>query len=103
MNFRTRPSPELAASLGITPTPEGAAPVLIPADQVKPEDIATPWIEYRDGQPVIVATGGRFIPQGIRLADSDLDFTAALAGLDPLTDVSLLVLPDIGMIDSLEL
>ncbi|MFB7860605.1 hypothetical protein [Streptomyces sp. NPDC056069] len=58
-------SPEQAASLGLAPT----EPALIPADQVKPEDIGTLKIEYRDGQPVIVISGGPAIPAGIVVAD----------------------------------
>ncbi|MER5257869.1 hypothetical protein [Streptomyces sp. NPDC002855] len=59
-------SPEQAAALGLTPASAGtpAAPLrtVIPADQVKPEDIAKLAIEYREGQPVIVASGGKVIP-----------------------------------------
>ncbi|MGW2860847.1 hypothetical protein [Streptomyces sp. NPDC001205] len=62
-------SPEQAASLGLTPTPEGAAPALIPADQVKPEDIGKLSIEYRDGQPVIVVSGGRYVPAQLSILD----------------------------------
>lgn len=65
-------SPEWLASLGATPTPEAAAPtepVLIPAGQVKPEDIGTLSIEYRDGQPVIVVSSGTYIPAGLPVVD----------------------------------
>lgn len=58
-------SPEMMASLGLTPTPEATSPqepTLIPATEVKPEDIGTLSIEYRDGQPVIVVRGGTVIP-----------------------------------------
>ncbi|MFE3206513.1 hypothetical protein [Embleya sp. NPDC059237] len=61
-------SPEQAASLGLTPTPEGTAPTeptLVPADQVKPEDVGTLTIEYRDGRPVIVVSGGQFVPAAL--------------------------------------
>ncbi|MGY0460891.1 hypothetical protein ACW14Y_11610 [Kitasatospora sp. cg17-2] len=51
-------SPEQMASLGMTPVPEATEPTLIPADQVKPEDLAALAIEYRDGWPVIVVNGG---------------------------------------------
>ncbi|MGW3228589.1 hypothetical protein [Kitasatospora sp. NPDC001095] len=62
-------SPEQMASLGLTPAPDGTALALIPADQVKPEDIGTLSIEYRDGRPVIVVSGGTVIPGGITVAD----------------------------------
>ncbi|MER5847569.1 hypothetical protein ABT126_11020 [Streptomyces sp. NPDC002012] len=45
--------------------PETTEPVLIPADQVKPEDIGKLSIEYRDGQPVVVVSGGRVIPAAL--------------------------------------
>ncbi|MFB6878859.1 hypothetical protein [Streptomyces sp. NPDC056323] len=44
-------------------TPETTEPAPIPADQVKPEDIGKMAIEYRDGQPVIVVSGGKYIPE----------------------------------------
>ncbi|GHD80108.1 hypothetical protein ACFQL8_36070 [Streptomyces goshikiensis] len=51
-------------------TPETPQPALIPADQVKPEDIGTLSIEYRDGQPVIVVSGGTVIPAGLKVVGS---------------------------------
>ncbi|WP_030396127.1 hypothetical protein [Kitasatospora purpeofusca] len=73
-------SPEMLASLGRTPTPEASAPAeptLVPADQVKPEDIGALSIEYRDGKPVIVISGGRAIPRHIPTVrqGEDLDLT----------------------------
>ncbi|MFF4104375.1 hypothetical protein [Streptomyces sp. NPDC001903] len=76
----TQMSPEQAANLGLTPTPEGAVPtelVLIPASEVKPEDIGTLSIEYREGQPVIVVSGGTVIPAGLTVADASGDAVAA--------------------------
>ncbi|MGW8779763.1 hypothetical protein ACWGNM_17115 [Streptomyces sp. NPDC055796] len=62
----------------ITPEAKGPAPVqlttppvLVPADQVKPEDIAKLAIEYRDGQPVIVVSGGTYSPVGLKVVDAD--------------------------------
>ncbi|GHD83203.1 hypothetical protein ACFQL8_28295 [Streptomyces goshikiensis] len=49
--------------------PETTEPVLIPADQVNPEDIGTLSIEYREGQPVIVVSGGTAIPAGLTVVD----------------------------------
>ncbi|MGW3073553.1 hypothetical protein [Kitasatospora sp. NPDC001132] len=63
-----------------TPNSKGPAPVqvkpettesaLIPADQVKPEDVGALSIEYRDGQPVIVVSGGKYIPAELPIVDS---------------------------------
>ncbi|GAA1246468.1 hypothetical protein GCM10009665_41750 [Kitasatospora nipponensis] len=57
-------SPEQMAGLGSPPSPQATAPepTLIPADQVKPEDVATLSIEYRDGRPVVVVSGGKYVP-----------------------------------------
>ncbi|MFF2544004.1 hypothetical protein ACFVUY_15715 [Kitasatospora sp. NPDC058063] len=66
-------SPEQMANLGLTPTPETAAPkepAPIPASEVKPEDIATLSIEYRDGQPVVVASGGKYVPSELPVVSS---------------------------------
>ncbi|MFD3788814.1 hypothetical protein [Streptomyces cyaneofuscatus] len=49
--------------------PAATEPAPIPADQVKPEDIGTLSIEYRDGQPVIVVSGGKSIPAGLTIVD----------------------------------
>ncbi|MFF4104359.1 hypothetical protein [Streptomyces sp. NPDC001903] len=48
---------------------EATQPPLIPADQVKPEDVGTLAIEYRDGVPVIVVSGGPVIPAIVRVED----------------------------------
>ncbi|MFD0416806.1 hypothetical protein [Streptomyces sp. NPDC127108] len=76
-------------------TPDVTEPPVVPAGQVKPEAVATLAIEYRDGRPVIVATGGIFIPQKIRLAGSGFVYTSVLMTAEDLTnDVPLFVLPD---------
>ncbi|GHD80100.1 hypothetical protein ACFQL8_36065 [Streptomyces goshikiensis] len=46
-------------------TPEQTTPVLIPADQVKPQDKGTLSIEYREGRPVIIVSGGEWAPADI--------------------------------------
>ncbi|MFD7838252.1 hypothetical protein [Streptomyces sp. NPDC059761] len=66
-------------------TPKTAEPVLIPAAEVKPEDIATLSIEYRDGQPVIVATGGTVIPAGLAVVDGSGKGAAARYSMIRLT------------------
>ncbi|MGW3228590.1 hypothetical protein [Kitasatospora sp. NPDC001095] len=60
-------------------TPETTEPALIPPDQVKPEDVGTLSIEYRDGQPVIVVSGGRYIPAGLTVVDGSGNAVAAYA------------------------
>ncbi|MFF4104370.1 hypothetical protein [Streptomyces sp. NPDC001903] len=52
-------------------TTEVADAALIPAAQVKPEDIGTLSIEYRDGVPVVVVSGGRSLPNRIAIARAD--------------------------------
>ncbi|MFD9302229.1 hypothetical protein ACFWCB_05980 [Streptomyces sp. NPDC060048] len=44
------------------PTTAPTTPQLIPASEVKPEDIGTLSIEYRDGKPVIIVNGGTAVP-----------------------------------------
>ncbi|GLV85758.1 hypothetical protein Slala03_54470 [Streptomyces lavendulae subsp. lavendulae] len=65
-------SPEQMAHLGLSPSPGATPPepTLIPADQVKPEDIATLSIEYRDGRPVVVASGGKYAPSELPVVNS---------------------------------
>ncbi|MFE6904098.1 hypothetical protein ACFVFJ_46130 [Streptomyces sp. NPDC057717] len=75
-------SPAQMANLGLSPSPEATAsePTPIPADQVKPEDIATLSIEYRDGQPVVVASGGKYVPSELPIANgSDAAYAARFA------------------------
>ncbi|MER5807800.1 hypothetical protein ABT143_06325 [Streptomyces sp. NPDC002033] len=43
--------------------------VLIPADQVKTEDIGTLSIEYLDGQPLIAVSGGKYISAALTVVD----------------------------------
>ncbi|UQX04745.1 hypothetical protein [Streptomyces sp. RerS4] len=64
-------SPELAASLGLTAKPEGTAPALVPADQVKPEDIGTLDLRYVDGKPRLEVSGGTFIPAELTVVHQD--------------------------------
>ncbi|MEV7280828.1 hypothetical protein [Streptomyces sp. NPDC093111] len=65
-------SPEQMANLGLSPSSGAvpAGPTLIPADQVKPEDIATLSIEYRDGRPVVVVSGGKYVPAELPVVNS---------------------------------
>ncbi|GGT07435.1 hypothetical protein P6B95_30790 [Streptomyces atratus] len=58
---------------------EATEPVLIPASEVKPEDIATLSVEYRDGQPVLIANGGKHIPAGLTVMDGAGNAVAAYA------------------------
>ncbi|MFD4926177.1 hypothetical protein ACFWNE_33375 [Streptomyces goshikiensis] len=50
-------------------SPETTEPVLIPADQVKPEDIGTLSLHHVDGVPVLVVSGGKAIPAGLTVVD----------------------------------
>ncbi|MGW8782595.1 hypothetical protein ACWGNM_31655 [Streptomyces sp. NPDC055796] len=50
-------------------TPEATEPKLIPADQVKPEDIGTLSLRYIDGAPVLVVSGGTVIPVELAVVD----------------------------------
>ncbi|MFB7860600.1 hypothetical protein [Streptomyces sp. NPDC056069] len=76
-------------------TPETTEPALIPADQVKPEDVGTLSIEYRDGQPVIVVSGGKAIPATISAVDENgaqfASFTAQGGSLAFTSDASTLL------------
>ncbi|KMO96054.1 hypothetical protein [Streptomyces roseus] len=58
-------------------TPQATEPVLIPADQVDPEDRGTLAIEYREGVPVLVVRGGTFIPTRITVVHADRPPVAA--------------------------
>ncbi|MEU0841390.1 hypothetical protein ABZ370_18220 [Streptomyces sp. NPDC005962] len=49
--------------------PAATEPAPIPTGQVKPEDIATLSIEYRDGRPVIVVSGGTYVPATLMVVD----------------------------------
>ncbi|MFF3654839.1 hypothetical protein [Streptomyces olivochromogenes] len=49
--------------------PAATEPALIPADQLKSEDLGKLRIRYADGLPVIVVSGGTVIPGGITVVD----------------------------------
>ncbi|MGW2860845.1 hypothetical protein [Streptomyces sp. NPDC001205] len=70
-------TPNSHGSAPIQLTPE--TPALTPADQIKPEDIGTLSIEYRDGQPVIVVSGGTVIPVRLTVVDGTGNAVAAYA------------------------
>ncbi|MGW9212927.1 hypothetical protein ACWGR4_38925 [Embleya sp. NPDC055664] len=57
--------------------PVATDPKPIPGSEVKPESVGTLAIEYRDGQPVIVVSGGRVIPGGIAVVDDAGNAVAA--------------------------
>ncbi|MFF3693813.1 hypothetical protein [Streptomyces sp. NPDC002221] len=67
---KTQLTPEQLARLSPPPAPGAAVPTLVPADQVKPEDVGTLSIEYRDGCPVIVVSGGQFVPAELRAVNA---------------------------------
>ncbi|MFD5566103.1 hypothetical protein [Kitasatospora griseola] len=69
---KTQMSAEQVANLGMS-APPGATepePTLVPASRVEPEDIATLSIEYRDGRPVVVVSGGKYVPAELPVVDS---------------------------------
>ncbi|MFE2879219.1 hypothetical protein ACFXG6_32815 [Streptomyces roseus] len=90
-------------------TPETTEPVLISADQAKPEDIATLSIEYRDGQPVIVVSSGTYSPTSIRAVDAEgNDVASYIAAPRPRVAVQafssgipVIAHPTLGLIESL--
>ncbi|MFB7860601.1 hypothetical protein [Streptomyces sp. NPDC056069] len=51
-------------------TPAASEPTLIPADQVKPEDIGTLSLRYVDGAPQLVVSGGKYLPAGLAVVDA---------------------------------
>ncbi|MFF4104367.1 hypothetical protein [Streptomyces sp. NPDC001903] len=65
-------------------TSRAADSALTPADRVKPQDIGTLSIEYRDGQPVIVASGGKAIPARLTVVDGAGNSVAAYTAGPPL-------------------
>ncbi len=58
--------------LGPLPESEESNSALIPAEDVKPEDVATLTLKYqKDGSPLLVATGGRCIPAALPITDDE--------------------------------
>ncbi|WHM36992.1 Hsp70 family protein [Streptomyces sp. BPTC-684] len=43
---------------------------IMPVTEVNPEDIGTLAIEYRDDQPVVVVSGGKYIPASLTVVDN---------------------------------
>src|SRR5689334_17105876 len=62
-------SPE-ETGLVIVPLKESEVTVL-PAEEVKPEDVSTLALHYRDGTPVLVGVGGDSFPAVIQLVDGN--------------------------------
>ncbi|MFD6161460.1 hypothetical protein ACFWF7_37830 [Nocardia sp. NPDC060256] len=53
-----------------TPNAKGPAPVTVPAQEAEPI-AATLALEYRDGAPAVVVTGGNTIPSHLAVVDKD--------------------------------
>ncbi|MFD4935311.1 hypothetical protein ACFWB2_40275 [Streptomyces virginiae] len=72
-------------------------PALVPADQVKPEDVGTLAIRYVDGTPQLVVSGGPAIPARLAVVnESGNEVTAYTAGPvpgDPATRQGALYIP----------
>ncbi|MER5618927.1 hypothetical protein [Streptomyces sp. NPDC002215] len=64
---------------GNTPAAKGPAPVHVTTSTpgAKPDNISSLSLEYRDGQPVIVASGGTHIPASITVVDGSKKALAA--------------------------
>ncbi|MFE4336041.1 hypothetical protein ACFRQM_43805 [Streptomyces sp. NPDC056831] len=95
-------SPELMASLGLTPTPEATAPkepTLVPAPDVKPEDVATLTLTYVDGRPVITPNGGPALPAILTIVDESGQLVAAYTAA-PLTTARSLNSGDVFVLDA---
>ncbi|MFF4104376.1 hypothetical protein [Streptomyces sp. NPDC001903] len=58
-------------------TNQVADAALIPADQVKPEDIGTLSLRYVDGVPQLVVSSGTAIPAGLTVVDAAGNAVAA--------------------------
>ncbi|MFF0393262.1 hypothetical protein ACFYS8_31880 [Kitasatospora sp. NPDC004615] len=72
--------PEMLAGLGGTPAPGATAserPGRVPASEVAPEDVGTLTLEYRNGQPVIVVSGGKLIPSALPVVDGSGQMVSA--------------------------
>ncbi|GAB7186793.1 hypothetical protein ATKI12_6624 [Kitasatospora sp. Ki12] len=77
-----------------TPNAKGPAPIqgkpvtteptLVPASEVKPEDLGSLSLRYVDGQPQLVVSGGTFIPAGLTVVNDSGTPVAAYAA-SPLT------------------
>ncbi|WP_412084212.1 hypothetical protein [Streptomyces sp. 35M1] len=75
---------EVAPGLTVS---EGSDLNLIPASEVNPEDVATLTIEYREGQPVLVASGGSHIPAEVRMVNAGAPYSMYTGiSLAPLRD-----------------
>ncbi|MEU3048821.1 hypothetical protein ABZ705_20320 [Streptomyces sp. NPDC006984] len=57
--------------LGAIPGTEGSTerPALIPVTEIKPEDVGTLALHYRDGVPALVSSGGTAFPATLQLVD----------------------------------
>lgn len=51
------------------PEAKGPAQVTVPTEEIKPEDVGTLALEYRDGAPVIVVSAGTLIPRTLTVVD----------------------------------
>ncbi|MFE7598106.1 hypothetical protein [Streptomyces sp. NPDC057494] len=58
-------------------TPPTTEPTLIPADQVKPEDVGRLSLRYVDGVAQLVVSGGTAIPGGLAVVDESGNTVAA--------------------------
>ncbi|MFE6498117.1 hypothetical protein [Streptomyces sp. NPDC057748] len=71
------PNSKGPAKVQMSPESTHAEPALVPVSEVNPEDVGTLALEYRDGQPVITVSGGKFIPAGLKVVSEDGEVAAA--------------------------
>ncbi|WP_123985579.1 hypothetical protein [Streptomyces alfalfae] len=82
-------TPEAMGPAPVQLTPEATEPALVPAGQVKSEEIGALSVEYRDGQPVIVVSGGTYLPARLTVVDGGGSPVAAYEA-GPITTTRLL-------------
>ncbi|MYV99838.1 hypothetical protein [Streptomyces sp. SID3343] len=74
--------------------PAATQPNVVPATDVKPEDIGTLSIEYQEGRSVIVASGGTHIPAVLTVVDNEgIAVGAYTAGPVPKLNVTGVITP----------
>ncbi|GGS40561.1 hypothetical protein Snoj_28290 [Streptomyces nojiriensis] len=65
------PNSKGPAKVQMSPESTQAEPALVPVSEVDPEDVGTLALEYRDGRPVIIVSGGEFVPAGLKVVSED--------------------------------
>ncbi|MFD3788816.1 hypothetical protein [Streptomyces cyaneofuscatus] len=71
------------SSAPVQVTSQTAEPTLIPATEVKPEDIGALSLRYVNGVAQLVVSGGTAIPAGLTVVDADGNDVAAYKAAGP--------------------